>query len=181
MIQTDRLILRPWAETDLDDFAAINADPAVNQWLGGPISREATAAMIGRQQGYQAALGFCYWAACLRDGGTLIGMIGLQPTRFDAHFTPTIDLGWRLGPQWQRRGLATEGARAALDYGLNVAKLPDIVAITAVGNRASRAVMERIGLVHDGDGDFDHPSLADDHPLRRHVLYRLPGRIVGRG
>ncbi|MFV3076305.1 GNAT family N-acetyltransferase [Niveispirillum fermenti] len=174
MIETDRLILRPWRDGDLEALAAINADPAVSRWLGGPITRDMTAAAIARQQEYQQRLGFCYWAACLRDGGGLVGMIGLQPTRFDAHFTPAIDIGWRLGAAWQGRGLATEGARAALDFGRRQAGLSDIVAITAVGNHASRAVMERIGLIRDADGDFDHPSLATDHPLCRHVLYRSP-------
>ena len=175
MITTARLILRPWVDSDLDDLTAINADPAVHQWLGGPIDRAMTAASIERQRGYQQAHGFCFWAACLRDGGALIGMIGLQPVRFEASFTPAVDIGWRLGSAAQGLGLATEGARAALDYGLHVLHLPRIVAFTAVTNRASRAVMERIGMVHDTDGDFDHPSLADGHPLRRHALYRVPG------
>ncbi|MFV3128194.1 GNAT family N-acetyltransferase [Niveispirillum sp. KHB5.9] len=173
MIESARLILRPWLDSDLDALAAINADPAVHQWLGGPISREMTQASIERQCGYQEAHGHCFWAATLRDGGTLVGMIGIQPVRFEERFTPAVDIGWRLGSEWQGRGLASEGAKAALDHGLNVLRLPNIVSFTAVGNRASRAVMERIGMVHDPDGDFDHPALAADHPLRRHALYRV--------
>ncbi len=93
---------------------------------------------------------------------------------FEAHFTPAVEVGWRFARWAWGRGYASEAARAAVVYGFDQLKLGDIVSFTAVPNVRSQAVMRRIGMVHDVDGDFDHPRIADGHPLRRHVLYRLP-------
>lgn len=173
MIHTPRLILRPWLDSDLDALTAINDDPAVYQWLAGPFTREMNAASIKRQQGFQAEHGFCYWAVVEKTSGLLIGMAGLMPVTFDAGFLPAVEIGWRLSPAFQGKGYATEAAKVALAHGFGPAGLDEIVSFTVPHNRASRAVMERIGLRHEPAMDFDHPRLPEGHPLRRHVFYRM--------
>lgn len=173
MIHTERLILRRWLDSDLDALTAINDDPAVYQWLAGPFTREMNAASIKRQQGFQAEHAFCYWAVEEKASGQLIGMAGLMPVTFDAGFLPAVEIGWRLSPSFQGKGYATEAAKAALAHGFGPAGLDEIVSFTVPHNRASRAVMERIGLRHEPAMDFDHPRLPEGHPLRRHVFYRV--------
>jgi RimJ/RimL family protein N-acetyltransferase len=101
------------------------------------------------------------------------GFIGLAIPRFEAHFTPCIEIGWRLDAEHWNRGYATEGARAALEFGFVSLQVDEIVSFTATGNLRSRRVMEKIGMTRSPSDDFDHPALPEGHPLRRHVLYRL--------
>jgi RimJ/RimL family protein N-acetyltransferase len=170
MIETERLILRAFRDEDREAFAAINGDPRVNEWLGGPISREQTDAMIDRINGQIAADGFSFWAAERKADGRLIGMIGLR--RNVGPPAPTaLELGWRLSPDAQGTGLATEGARAAMDWGFANLDTDEILAWTAATNVRSQAVMRRIGMRHDPARDFDHTGLPADHPLRRHVVF----------
>ncbi len=102
-----------------------------------------------------------------------IGMIGLKPIPFDSHFTPAVEVGWRLAKEHWGKGYATEGAKASLEYGFNVLKLPKIVSITTLANERSQAVMKKIGMKHDPKDNFDHPMLPDGHPMQRHVLYTI--------
>ena len=170
-IETARLLLRSWRDDDLDDFAAINGDPRVHDWLGGPIDREQPAAAMARINDHITRRGFGFFAAERKADRRLVGMIGLQEVREDLPPAPGVELGWRLSPNAQGSGFATEGARAALAWGF--ANLPndELIAFTAQGNVRSQAVMRRIGMAHEPARDFDHPALADDHPLRRHVVF----------
>jgi ribosomal-protein-alanine N-acetyltransferase len=106
-------------------------------------------------------------------GAGFIGFAGLNPPPFEAHFTPCVEVGWRLARHAWGKGYATEAARASLDWGFGKLGLEQIVSFTVPANARSRAVMERLGMIRDPDGDFDHPEMAVDSPLRRHVLYRL--------
>lgn len=171
LLETARLVLRPFREEDRDAFAAINGDPRVNDWLGGPIDRAASDAVIDRINAHIAEHGFGFWAAELKAERRLIGMIGIRRMPEDVPPAPAIEAGWRLAPGVWGQGLAAEGARAALDWGFS--RLPDdeIIAITAAGNLRSQAVMRRIGMVEQPQRGFDHPLLPEDHPLRRHVLF----------
>ncbi|MFM8940886.1 MAG: GNAT family N-acetyltransferase [Phenylobacterium sp.] len=172
MIETDRLVLRPWRDGDRDAFAAINGDPRVHDWLGGPIPAAATFAMMDRINAAIVRDGFGFWAAERRADGRLAGMIGLSRVAAgDLPVGPCVEVGWRLHPDFWGQGLASEGARAALDWGFGPGGLKEIVAFTAVTNLASQAVMRRIGMTPDPARDFDHPRLAPDHPLRRHVVW----------
>jgi RimJ/RimL family protein N-acetyltransferase len=172
-LRTERLILRPWRESDLDAFAALNADDRVTRTLAGSMDRAASDAMAARFAESFRKHGFGYWAVELPGQAALIGAIGLAVPGFDAPFMPAVEIGWRLAYDHWGRGYATEGARAALDFGFNAAGLAEIVAFTAKSNAKSRAVMERLGMRTDPKDDFDHMKLRPDHPLRRHVLYRL--------
>jgi ribosomal-protein-alanine N-acetyltransferase len=173
-LQGPRVRLRPWrldgADGDLDTFAALNADPRVMAFLPQPLSRDESAAMMGRLQARIDAQGWGLWAAEV-DGGC-IGFIGLSVPSFDAHFTPCVEVGWRLAASAWGHGYATEGAGLALAHGFDVLGLDEILSFTTVDNARSRAVMARLGMTHDPADDFDHPRLAG-HRLERHVLYRL--------
>lgn len=171
-LRTERLLLRRWRSTDREAFAALNADPRVTEYLIGKLSRKESDAMIERLEGHFARHGFGFWAV-ETDDGSCAGLVGLSVPRFEAPFTPCVEIGWRLAARYWGRGYATEGARAALAFGFERLGLEEIVSFAAPENTASRRVMEKIGMTHDAADDFDHPSLAAGHPLRRHVLYRI--------
>lgn len=170
MIETPRLILRPFREDDRGPFAALNADPRVGEWLGGVIDRAASEALVDRLNAHIAEHGFGFWAAELKADGRLVGMIGLR-RQLDAPPAPCIEMGWRLAADVQGQGLATEGAAAALAWGFANLEADEILAWTAASNLRSQAVMRRIGMAPDPGRDFEHPALAEDHPLRPHVVY----------
>jgi ribosomal-protein-alanine N-acetyltransferase len=116
--------------------------------------------------------GFGWWALEIPGGAPFIGFVGLSIPRFNAHFTPCVEIGWRLAHAAWGKGYATEAARAALAHGFDVLKLEEIVSFTTTANLRSRNVMEKIGMRRDPADDFDHPSIAAGHPQRPHVLYR---------
>jgi ribosomal-protein-alanine N-acetyltransferase len=174
---TQRLILRRWQERDREPFAALNADPEVMRHLPALLSRDDSDALIDAFETRFDDLGFGLWALELKDSGEFIGFTGLSVPRFSAHFMPAVEVGWRLTRVAWGHGYATEAARQSLAYGFDVVRLTEIVSFTTVGNLRSRKVMERIGMTHDPADDFDHPILAEGHPLRPHVLYRLPAPV----
>ncbi|MFZ5717856.1 MAG: GNAT family N-acetyltransferase [Pseudomonadota bacterium] len=170
MIETARLILRPWRDQDRAAFADINGDPRVGDWLGGVIDRAASDALMERLSAEIAEQGFGFWAAERKADGRLVGMVGLR-RQTDAPPAPCLEMGWRLAAETWGQGLATEGAAAALRWGFANLSADEILAWTAASNLRSQAVMRRIGMAPDPARDFDHPKLADDHPLRRHVTF----------
>jgi RimJ/RimL family protein N-acetyltransferase len=172
-IVTERLVLREWREQDRDPFAGMNADPRVMRYFPGVLTRAESDTAFDRIQEHFRTRGLGLFAAELRDDGAFAGFIGLSVPRFEAHFTPCVEIGWRLLPECWNRGLATEGARAVVRYAFESVGLMELVSFTVPANTASRRVMEKLGMSHDEKDDFDHPNLEDGHPLRRHVLYRL--------
>jgi RimJ/RimL family protein N-acetyltransferase len=172
-LRTDRLILRRWRPADREPFAALNADPVVMEHFVSTLSREESDELADRLDDRLNDQGWGVWAVEAPDVAAFIGFVGLNPPRFEAHFTPAVEVGWRLArPHWGR-GYATEAARAALDVGFGDLAKEEIVSFTTPGNLRSRAVMERLGMSRDPADDFDHPDVRTGHPLRRHVLYRL--------
>jgi ribosomal-protein-alanine N-acetyltransferase len=171
--ETDRLILREWRKADRAPFAAMNADPAVMEHFPAPLTRSQSDAFVERITEHLAEHGFGLWALERRSTGEFLGFTGLAVPRFAAHFTPAVEVGWRLSRQAWGRGYATEAERAALNAGFSDFGLAEIVSFTVPANVRSRAVMERLGMTHEEADDFDHPALPLDSPLRRHVLYRL--------
>lgn len=175
-INTKRLILRPWTEEDLEPFAQLNADARVREYFPGLLSRQESDASVKLASEHIQRCGWGFWAASLVETGEFIGFIGLEDVYFSAPFNklaPAVEIGWRLAFNHWGKGYATEGALAALKYGYETLGLQEIVSFTAVANQRSRHVMEKIGMHHRSEDDFDHPKLAEGHPLRRHVLYRL--------
>jgi RimJ/RimL family protein N-acetyltransferase len=177
-LRTPRLCLRPWRDADLAPFAAINADPRVMEFFPRPLDRAESDAMAARIRDDIAACGFGYWAVEVPGVSDFIGFVGLSVPRFEAHFTPCVEIGWRLAAEQWGRGYATEAARVALAFGFGELALDEIVSFTVPANLRSQAVMERIGMTRSPADDFDHPALPAGHPLRRHVFYRA-GRPRG--
>ena len=172
-ITTERLILRRWRESDREPFARLNADPRVMEFMPRILSRPESDAMAERIEAHFRQHGFGLYAAELLQSGEFIGFIGLSVPSFEAPFTPCVEVGWRLAADHWGRGLATEGALAVVRYGFEVLGLHELVSFTVAANVKSRRVMEKLGMRHDSGDDFDHPRLPKNHPLRRHVLYRL--------
>lgn len=175
-INTKRLILRPWTEDDLEPFAKLNADARVREYFPGLLTRQESDASLKSMAEHIERYGWGFWATSLAESGEFIGFIGLEDVHFSASFNasaPAVEIGWRLAFNHWGKGYATEGALAALKYGYEILNLEEIVSFTAVPNQRSRRVMEKIGMHHRPEEDFDHPKLAEGHPLRRHVLYRL--------
>lgn len=172
-LRTERLLLRQWKVADLAPFAELNADPEVTEYLQGPMGRAHSNRMVDRISDSFTWRGYGLWAVEVIDGPQFIGYIGLWDAFFDAPFTPAVEVGWRLARDAWGNGYATEGATAAVAFGFGKIGLPEIVSFTATGNQRSRAVMERIGMTRDVNGDFDHPLVPEGSPIRRHVLYRL--------
>lgn len=175
-LATERLLLRPWRKTDRDPFAALNADPRVMAFFPGILERASSDALAERIEGHFAERGFGLWAVEVLGGEPFVGFVGLSVPRFESHFTPCVEIGWRLAVAAWGKGYASEAARAALAHGFGPLGLEEIVSFTVAANRRSRAVMERLGMTRRAEEDFDHPSLPAGHALRRHVLYRLTRR-----
>jgi RimJ/RimL family protein N-acetyltransferase len=199
LLTTQRLILRPWRETDREGFARLNDDPAVMEFMLRTLSRDESDALAA---GIQAAIekrGWGFWAVEVKAGegaAAFIGFVGLSVPSFTAHFTspiaksrlrrflpacerrdfralPCVEIGWRLAKEHWGAGYASEAAAACLRFGFERLKLQQIVAFTVPLNKRSIGVMERIGMSRNPSDDFDHPKLPPGHPLQRHVLYRI--------
>ena len=172
ILTTPRLVLRPFRDVDRSPFFALNTHPAVVDSLGSAPSRAESDAMIERYGAELAREGWGLWTVEVPGDTTFAGMVGLHRVRPELPCAPAVEIGWRLHPDHWGHGYASEAASASLRFGFEQAGLEEIVAFTTTLNTRSQAVMERIGMVHDPDGDFDHPSVPEGSPLRRHVLYR---------
>jgi len=173
LIETPRLILRPYREADREPIAAKNGHPDVGAWLSGPLTREQSDGFIDRVSAAIAEKGFGFFCAERKADGAVIGSIGFLIMGDDLPSPGAIELGWRLHPDTQGAGLATEGAAACRDCAFANLDAAELVAITAETNVRSQAVMRKIGMTPDPARDFDHPRMPVDHPLRRHVFYAL--------
>jgi RimJ/RimL family protein N-acetyltransferase len=172
-IATERLRLRGWRDADREPWAALNADPDVMAHFPTMLSRATCDRLLDLTMDGWAENGFGLWALERVEDGAFLGFTGLSRPSFEAHFTPAVEVGWRLARHAWGHGFATEAARAALRFGFETVGLEEIVSFTVPANVRSRAVMERIGMHHDPADNFDHPKLPEGHPLRAHVLYRL--------
>ena len=179
VLTTPRLTLRPWGEADLAPFAALNADPHVMRYFPKPLDRAESDAVVGRIRAHFERHGFGVWAVEARGVAPFVGAVGLAVPSFQAHFTPCVEMAWRLAPAFWGRGYATEAAARVLAFGFEEADREEILAFTVPANRPSRAVMERLGMTRAASDDFEHPGLPPGHPLRPHVLYRM-GRAAWR-
>lgn len=173
VIRTARLVLRTWDEGDAEAFRRLSDDPRVTEFLPGPLSLAQAEAFVLAQQALHAKSGACYFAATLADTGEFAGFVGLKRHDAGLPFAPCTDIGWRLAAKYWGKGLATEGARACLDFGFGQLGLGEIVSFTVPANLRSRAVMEKLGMREDPAGAFAHPALPPGHRLSQHVLYRL--------
>lgn len=172
-LETERLLLRHWRDEDRAPFAALNADPVVMEHFPSPMTSAESDAMVERIDAHLAEHGWGLWAVEVRATGEFVGFVGLSVASFDAHFTPAVEVGWRLRRTSWGHGYATEGGQAALDHAFGPLGLTEVVSFTTTTNLPSQRVMQRLGMHHDPADDFDHPRVPEGHPLRRHVLYRV--------
>lgn len=172
-LETDRLILRRWHDADRDAFAVLNADARVMRYFKAPLNRAESDLFMDRIEQVFDLNGYGFWAVEDKESGQLAGLTGLAPVLFQAPFVPAVEIGWRMAPAFWGRGYAPEAARAALAAGFGALGMAEIVAFTTAENANSRRVMDKLGMTYDPADDFLHPNLAEDHPLRPHVLYRI--------
>lgn len=178
MITTPRLLIRPWQPRDHQPFIDMNQDPLVMRYFPSVLTpAESIDAIRNYEQRFEQD-GFGFWATELLATGQFIGVLGLSRIRFDAPFTPGIEIGWRLAQPFWNQGLATEGAAAILAHAFHQLALDEVVAITAATNIPSRRIMEKLHMTYNPADDFLHPRLASDHPLAPHVLYRARREIL---
>ncbi len=176
MIKTERLILRRWRDEDREPYAAVMADPEVGYWLAGTQTRDQAFAAIRRFDDEYVARGYGFLAIERKEDGAFLGAVELTHLRDGFPNAPGMEIGWRLARQAWGFGYAAEASRALLADGFGRLGISEIIAFTAETNARSRAVMERLGMVRDESRDFDHPALAADHPLLRHVVYAAAAR-----
>jgi RimJ/RimL family protein N-acetyltransferase/putative methionine-R-sulfoxide reductase with GAF domain len=171
-LRTPRLILRQWRDSDAEAFWGINSDPAVLEFLQALSRAESDdrAMRIRRGIGWR---GFGLFAVEVPGVADFVGFVGLSAPSWEAHFTPCLEIGWRIASKHWGKGYAPEAARAVAEFAFERLGLREIVSLTAPANLRSRRVMEKIGMTRSAEDDFDHPLDAKDNPFCRHVLYRL--------
>lgn len=170
-MNTSRLRLRRLAPIDAGPFSQINGDPVAMRFLPKVMSRSESDELLARLIAEDS-----FFAVLRQEDEVFLGACGLlhRPAHdFKVEFAPCTEIGWRFAPSYWNQGFATEAARAVLEWGFTQRSLKEIVSFTVPANLASRRVMEKIGMRYVPGGDFDHPNLAVNHPLRRHVLYCL--------
>lgn len=168
MLHTPRLHLRNWQDTDKPLFAQINGDPDVMRYFPKPLTPEQSNKMADKCQQFIYDNGYGFWAVEHRQDKRFIGMIGLHSPQHDLPFSPCIEIGWRLDKAYWGQGLATEGAKACLDFAFEVLNLHQVVSFTAKINLPSQRVMQKLGMRFMYE--FDHPAVKHS-PLTGHVLY----------
>lgn len=172
-LTSERLILRPWRDDDLDALAQLCADPEVMAHFPEVLDRAGSARLLDRLMAHQAEHGFTFWCLERREDGAVVGFTGLARVGFAAPFVPAVETGWRLARPYWGQGYALEAARRSLQFAFTDLQLAEVVAFTVPANQRSWSVMERLGMRRDPAGDFEHPSLPAGHPLRQHLLYRI--------
>lgn len=171
-LQTERLLMRQWRDTDREPFAAINADPEVMAHYPAPMTREQSDAALAKLAAGIDATGIGLWALERRDDSALLGFVGIRNVPFEAHFTPAVEVGWRLRRDTWGSGYATEAAQECVRYGFETLGLEQIIAMARPDNWPSRRVMDRLGMWHDEAGTFRYPP-AGEPGSSDYVLYRL--------
>jgi ribosomal-protein-alanine N-acetyltransferase len=169
--QTERLLLRPWRDDDAAPFAEMNADPEVMRYFLQPLTPEESRNYLEAFRERMAQNGFGFWAVEERHSGELAGFVGLNRPMYELPFSPCVEVGWRLRSAFWGKGYAPEAAREAQRVGFEEYSLESIVAFTALPNLPSQRVMEKSGMRRCGE--FDHPMVPAEHPLRRHVWYQI--------
>ena len=176
IIQTQRLLLRQWRPSDLPIFAGINADPEVMRYFPKLLSPTVSDIIANKCQQLIEDNGWGFWALSLKANSekadNFIGFVGLNATHADLPFAPSVEIAWRLHKDYWRQGYATEAAQAALKFAFAELNLQRVVAFTAVINKPSQKLMQRLGMTNTED-NFFHPALKIEHRLSEHVLYKI--------
>jgi RimJ/RimL family protein N-acetyltransferase len=171
VLQTDRLVMRRWRDSDREPFATLNADPQTMRYFPSTLDRAASDAFVDRIEARFELQGFGLWALELTATGEFLGYTGLNPMPDGVPGAGGMEIGWRLARHAWHHGYATEAATAGLGVAFSGADLPEVWSMTAILNEPSQAVMRRIGLTEYTR--FEHPSVPAGSELRPHVLYHL--------
>ncbi len=171
IFESQRLGFRLWQENDKEAFATMNENPKVMKYFPSELDFQASNELYDRIVAHHKKHGYGLYAVELKENGKFIGFIGFAHPSFEADFTPCIEIGWRLDEIYWKKGYATEGAKACLDYGFNQLSFDEVMSFTSLINRQSWHVMEKIGMKKAGE--FDHPNINLQHPLCHHVLYKI--------
>lgn len=174
-IKTDRLLLRQWLTDDLADFATLNSDPEVMEFLPCILNREKSDAMAEKIKGLIVENGWGFWAVEVIDSKKFVGFVGLNRPAYELPVYPCVEIGWRLAREHWGKGYATEAAKASLDFAFNELDLDEVYSFTSVFNKKSSAVMERLKMV-DQHSNFNHPMVPDTSKYQEHVLYKISRR-----
>lgn len=172
-LQTKRLLLRQWKNEDLSLFAEMNSDKRVMKYFPSLLSKQESEEFAQNIQVELREKQYGLWAIELKEHTSFIGFVGLHYQDFLAHFTPCIEIGWRLAYEFWRKGYAFEAASKVIDYAFQSLHLKEIVSFTARTNQPSRNLMEKLGMRRNAADDFYHTKIPKDHPLSLHVLYKL--------
>lgn len=172
VLTTERLYLRQWQPSDFAVFAEMNADPEVMKYFPKLLSPTLSDTIANKCQQLIEAKGWGFWAVSLKEDDTFIGMVGLNEAHADMPFAPNVEIGWRLHKDYWGQGYATEAARASLRFAFETLELDEVAAFTAVINKHSQLIMQRIGMINT-QKNFNHPMLNPSHPLAEHVLYKV--------
>ena len=171
-IETERLYLRQWRASDFAIFAEMNADLDVMKYFPKPLSPKVSDAIANKCSQLIKDKGWGFWAVSLKETDTFIGMVGLNEAHADMPFAPTVEIAWRLHKDYWGQGYATEAARASLNFAFDTLGFDEVVAFTAVINKHSQLIMQRIGMSNTQQ-NFYHPMLDSNHRLAEHVLYKI--------
>ena len=169
---TSRLKLTVFSQSHLSELVRLNADPEVMRYFPATLNPEESAALLQRIIEHQRINRYSLFALHLKESDSFVGWCGLMKVPFSAHFTPAVEIGWRLNKIFWGKGLAPEAARSVLRFGFLESGLSEIVSFTAELNQPSLRVMQKIRMQCNPEDTFDHPKLTKNHPLRRHMLYR---------
>jgi RimJ/RimL family protein N-acetyltransferase len=171
-IETERLNLRDWCDSDLEPFSAMSSDERVMATLGPLLDRSESDGLIGRIRNLQDLHGHTFWALERKEDGCFLGFCGLIPGSAGP-IDGKIEIGWRLAHHAWGQGYAREAALASLDWGFANLRDDRIWAITTPGNVRSWGLMERLGMKRHLQLDFDHPNVPDGSPLKQHITYSI--------
>lgn len=171
-LNTKRLRLRQWKDSDLAVFSKMNADPTVMKYFPATLSKRDSNALAKRLKDLISLQSWGFWAVEIKESGEFIGFTGLNKPTYDLPITPCVEIGWRLATQYWGKGYATEAATAILAFAFDTLKLLEVYSFTSVINQPSIAVMERLNMCNL-KRNFQHPSVPENHELREHVLYSI--------
>ena len=170
---TSRLKLTVFSQSHLSELVRLNADPEVMRYFPATLSSEESAALLQRIIEHQRINEYSLFALHLKESDAFVGWCGLMRVPFSAHFTPAVEIGWRLNKIFWGKGLASEAAKSILRFGFLDLGLSKIVSFTAELNQPSIRVMQKIWMKCNPEDTFNHPKLPSNHPLQRHIIYRL--------
>lgn len=170
-IETQRLILRQWKESDYAPYIQLNQDREVMEFFPSVKTEEESLANIEKISNQISSAGYGLFAVERKDNHQFIGFTGFSHPSFESYFTPCVEIGWRLSKDNWGQGFATEAAEACLKFGFSKLRFNNIFSFTSVHNTRSERVMIKAGMAKHGF--FDHPLIQDGHILKSHVVYKI--------